>query len=58
MKLYYFVYVYLDLSYAVGDYSNKVPPLPIPNREVKLISADGTSFSGRVGHRPFLDLDF
>ena len=25
-----------------GDYSNEVSPLPIPNREVKLICADGT----------------
>ncbi len=27
----------------LGVYSNKVPPLPIPNREVKLVSADGTA---------------
>ena len=34
---------------SVGD-----PPLPIPNREVKPNSADGTAFScGRVGHRHF-----
>ena len=34
---------------SVGD-----PPLPIPNREVKPDSADGTAFScGRVGHRHF-----
>jgi len=26
-----------------GDYSVKEPPLPIPNREVKLHSADGTA---------------
>ena len=26
-----------------GIYSNRVPPLPIPNREVKPISADGTA---------------
>jgi hypothetical protein len=30
----------------LGDYSNGVPPLPIPNREVKPISADGTAFAG------------
>ena len=31
-----------------------VPPLPIPNREVKPDSADGTAnFCGRVGHRHF-----
>ncbi len=27
----------------MGGYSNVEPPLPIPNREVKHISADGTS---------------
>ena len=35
-------------------YSVGVPPLPIPNREVKPDSADGTALScGRVGHRHF-----
>ena len=34
-----------------GDYCTKVPPLPIPNREVKLRHADGTAYSGRVGSR-------
>ena len=29
-----------------GDYSTKVPPLPIPNREVKLRHADGTAQVG------------
>ena len=29
---------------AVGGYSGEEPPLPIPNREVKLPSADGTAF--------------
>ena len=34
---------------SVGD-----PPLPIPNREVKPDSADGTAkIRGRVGHRHF-----
>ena len=32
-----------------GGYSTRVPPLPIPNREVKPCHADGTAFSGRVG---------
>ena len=36
-----------------GDYSTKVPPLPIPNREVKLRHADGTADCGRVGSRRF-----
>ena len=35
---------------ALGDYCGGVPPLPIPNREVKPASADGTAFiCGRVG---------
>ena len=38
----------------LGGYSSEVPPLPIPNREVKLAYADGTAFScGRVGSRLF-----
>ena len=36
-----------------GGNNGEVPPLPIPNREVKLICADGTAFNcGRVGSRP------
>ena len=27
----------------LGDYSTRVPPLPIPNREVKPCHADGTA---------------
>ena len=30
-------------SYTLGGYSSEVPPLPIPNREVKLTHADGTA---------------
>jgi hypothetical protein len=30
----------------LGDYSGRVPPLPIPNREVKPASADGTAKVG------------
>ena len=38
----------------LGGYSGEVPPLPIPNREVKLTNADGTAYlSGRVGSRLF-----
>ncbi len=37
-----------------GGYSSEVPPLPIPNREVKLTHADGTAIRcGRVGSRRF-----
>ena len=36
-----------------GGYCGGVPPLPIPNREVKPASADGTAMQcGRVGRRP------
>ena len=35
-----------------GGYNDGDPPLPIPNREVKPISADDTAIpSGRVGSR-------
>ena len=35
-----------------GGYCGEVPPLPIPNREVKLTCADGTAMQcGRVGSR-------
>ena len=42
-----------------GDDGGGDTPLPIPNREVKPASADGTARSprGRVGRRPFLLLD-
>ena len=36
----------------LGGYSGEDPPLPIPNREVKLTCADGTATPcGRVGSR-------
>ena len=37
-----------------GGYGDGVPPLPIPNREVKPVIADGTAMQcGRVGSRLF-----
>ena len=39
------------INRSLGDYSGRVPPLPIPNREVKPASADGTANCGRVGRR-------
>ena len=30
----------------LGGYSEEVPPLTFPNREVKLLSADGTAIAG------------
>jgi hypothetical protein len=46
---------YLPL-FRKGDDGGGDTPLPIPNREVKPASADGTARSprGRVGRRPFL----
>lgn len=42
-----------------GGYSVRVPPLPIPNREVKLTHADGTAYlGGRVGSRLFKGRSF
>ena len=39
---------------SLGGYSSEDPPLPIPNREVKLTYADGTAYlGGRVGSRLF-----
>jgi hypothetical protein len=35
-----------DFKRSLGDYSGGVPPLPIPNREVKPASADGTAIVG------------
>ena len=38
-----------------GGYCGEVPPLPFPNREVKLTCADGTAMQcGRVGSRLLL----
>ena len=46
-------------SYTLGGYSSEVPPLPIPNREVKLTHADGTAYlGGRVGSRLFKGRSF
>ena len=45
---------YTKRQVLLGGYSSEVPPLPIPNREVKLTHADGTAFcGGRVGSRLF-----
>ena len=38
----YVYFSYICLPYS-GDYSTGVPPLPIPNREVKPGHADGTA---------------
>ena len=43
-----------SLKRYLGGYSSGVPPLPIPNREVKPTRADGTALHrGRVGRRRF-----
>ena len=42
-------------SLISGGYCDGVPPLPIPNREVKPVCADGTAMQcGRVGSRLLL----
>ena len=38
----------------LGGYSVGVPPLPIPNREVKPFSADGTAIMWESRSPPFL----
>ena len=34
----------LNVLILPGDHSEEVPPVPIPNTEVKLFCADGTAF--------------
>ena len=42
----------------LGGYCGGVPPLPIPNREVKPACADGTAMQcGRVGGRLFFRVE-
>ena len=56
---YCFILCWFCLSHVMstvilGDYCVGVPPLPIPNREVKPVCADGTAMRcGRVGGCPF-----
>ena len=56
--LYYqiqFACVQIRHTPLLGGYCGEVPPLPIPNREVKLTCADGTAMQcGRVGSRLLL----
>ena len=48
-------FVYLFSETYCGGESGEDPPLPIPNREVKLTIADGTAPpGGRVGSCHFL----
>ena len=47
--------VWSDIKDISGGYCGGVPPLPIPNREVKPAYADGTAMQcGRVGSRLLL----
>ncbi len=47
-----------NFNLYLGGYSAEVPPLPIPNRVVKLSIADGTALRcGRVGSRHFRELE-
>ena len=48
------VHYELCIEEISGGYCSGVPPLPIPNREVKPACADGTAMQcGRVGGRHF-----
>ena len=40
----------MSIEIELGAYDNVVPPLTIPNREVKTVCADGTAICGRVGN--------
>ena len=52
---YTFACVQIRRNPLSGGYCGEVPPLPIPNREVKLTCADGTAMQcGRVGSRLLL----
>ena len=37
-----------SFQYRLGDFSDRVPPLSIPNREVKPVSAEDTPFGGKL----------
>ena len=53
-KSFYFILFSVLSSNICRGYSGEEPPLPIPNREVKLTIADGTDLPvGRVGSRRF-----
>ena len=54
-KSFYFILFSVLSSNICRGYSGEEPPLPIPNREVKLTIADGTAPpGGRVGSCGFL----
>ena len=51
-SLFTFACVQIRHTPLAGGYCGGVPPLPIPNREVKPTCADGTAMQcGRVGRR-------
>ena len=51
-SLFTFACVQIRHNPLLGGYCGGVPPLPIPNREVKPTCADGTAMQcGRVGNR-------
>ena len=53
-QFYKYSFVQSIVNLISGGYCGGVPPLPIPNREVKPVRADGTASSGRVGSRLLL----
>ena len=60
LYLFYNIRYIINTSIILGGYCVGVPPLPIPNREVKPDCADGTAMQcGRVGSCLFsLSLDY
>ena len=40
--------------FKYGDYTENVPPVPIPNTEVKFLKADDSGFSRESRSSPFL----
>ena len=60
LYLFYNIVYIINTSIILGGYCVGVPPLPIPNREVKPDCADGTAMQcGRVGSCLFsLSLDY
>ena len=56
LYLFYNIVYIINTSIILGGYCVGVPPLPIPNREVKPDCADGTAMQcGRVGSCLFLN---
>ena len=49
-----FLFLPIVIIPYLGGYCDRVPPLPIPNREVKPVSVDGTAVMWESRAPPFL----